>query len=72
MNQKKLIRSRDRILGGVCAGIAERYGWDPTMVRVLYVLISIISAGFPGTIFYIILWVIMPQEPKQIEERGYR
>ena len=53
----------DRMLGGVCGGIAKRYGWDPTFVRVAYVLISVLSAAFPGILFYVILWVLIPEEP---------
>jgi phage shock protein PspC (stress-responsive transcriptional regulator) len=52
---------RDKVLGGVCGGIAEWLGWSPTLVRVLYVLISIASAAFPGTIVYIVLWILMPR-----------
>jgi len=58
--RKKLTRSRHRILGGVCAGIAEWLGWDITLVRVLYVIVSILSAAFPGVVVYLLLWVIMP------------
>jgi phage shock protein C len=54
---------RSKILGGVCGGIAEWLGWDPTMVRVLYVLASILSAAFPGTIVYIVLWIVVPKAP---------
>jgi len=43
--------------------MAEWLGWDPTLVRVLYVLVSILSAAFPGMLVYIILWVLMPQAP---------
>ncbi|HYJ32969.1 MAG TPA: PspC domain-containing protein [Candidatus Binatia bacterium] len=57
---RRLRRSRNRMLGGVCAGIAEWLGWDVTLVRVLYVVLSIVSVGFPGTIVYIILWIVMP------------
>ena len=53
---------RHRILGGVCGGIAEWLGWSPTVVRVLYVLLSILSAGFPGILVYIVLWIVMPEE----------
>jgi phage shock protein PspC (stress-responsive transcriptional regulator) len=53
---------RHRLLGGVCGGFAEWLGWNVTLVRVLYVVGSIISVGFPGTIVYIILWIVMPQE----------
>jgi len=58
-----LVRSKsDRVIAGVCGGIATSLGWDPTLVRILYVLISILSAAFPGTIVYIILWIVMPEE----------
>ena len=51
------------MLGGVCGGLANWLGWDPTLVRIGYVLASIMSAAFPGTLVYIILWAIMPQDP---------
>lgn len=54
---------RHRMLGGVCGGIAEWLGWDPTVVRVLYVVVSILSAAFPGIIVYILLWILMPEAP---------
>lgn len=57
---KRLFRSNDRMLGGVCAGIAEYIGWDPTLVRIAYIVLSIVSAAFPGLLVYIILWIIMP------------
>ena len=53
----------DRVLAGVCGGIAQSLGWDPTTVRILYVLISVLSAAFPGTLVYIILWALMPKSP---------
>ncbi len=55
-----LRRSRNSMIAGVCAGIAEWLGWDVTLVRVGYVLVSILSAAFPGILIYIILWIIMP------------
>ena len=61
--QRALRRStHDYMLGGVCGGIANWLGWDPTLVRVLYVLASVFSAAFPGIVVYIILWVVMPEE----------
>ncbi len=57
-----LKRSKNRLIAGVCGGIAEWLGWDPTIVRLAYVLISVFSAAFPGIIVYLILWVIMPSE----------
>ena len=53
---------RSRILGGVCGGIADWLGWDPTVVRVLFVLVSLFSAAFPGIVVYVLLWVLMPLE----------
>jgi phage shock protein C len=59
--RRPLRRSRrHRMIAGVCGGIAEWLGWDPTLVRVLYVVGSIVSAAFPGILVYIILWIIVP------------
>lgn len=61
---KKLYRSRtDRMIGGVCGGVAKTYGWDPTLVRVGYVFLSVFSTLFPGIVVYLILWIIIPEEP---------
>lgn len=54
--------TNDKIIAGVCGGIAKYLGWDPAIVRLLYVLISIFSAAFPGILVYIILWIVMPEE----------
>jgi phage shock protein PspC (stress-responsive transcriptional regulator) len=57
-----LQRSRDqRMLAGVCGGIAEWLGWSPSLVRLLYVIVSIASAAFPGILAYVILWILMPE-----------
>jgi len=61
VHPKKLTRSSRKVIAGVCAGIAEYLGWDITLVRVLYLLISIFSAAFPGVLVYIILWIVMPK-----------
>ena len=64
--RKDLVRSTsDRILGGVCAGIAQWLGWRPNTVRILYVLGSVLSAAFPGTLVYVILWIVMPSEARR-------
>jgi phage shock protein C len=55
-----LRRSRSRFLGGVCGGLAQWLGWDATLVRILFVLVSVLSAAFPGILVYVILWVVMP------------
>ena len=59
--QKKLRRSQNKMISGVCAGIAEYFDFDPTLVRIAYVLLSFFSAGFPGLLLYIILAIVMPQ-----------
>jgi phage shock protein C len=60
--EKKLRRSRNSMIAGVCAGIAEYFNLDPTLVRVAYVILSAVSAGFPGLLVYIILILVMPVE----------
>ena len=58
-----LRRSRtNRWIAGVVAGLADYFGMDVTLARVLYVLISIFSAAFPGIIVYIILWIVVPEQ----------
>ena len=60
-----LRRSRDeRMIAGVVGGLAAYWDKDPTLLRVLYVLLSMLSAAFPGVLVYIILWVIIPEEPR--------
>ena len=53
--------NRHRMIAGVCGGIAEFLDVDVTVVRVLYVLISIVSVAFPGILAYIILMFVMPR-----------
>lgn len=60
MSHRPLSRSHNRWLFGVCGGIAEWLGWSPNAVRLLYVLVSILSAAFPGIIVYLVLWLVMP------------
>lgn len=66
-DKPRLRRSRDRLIAGVCGGIAEWLGWDPTLVRLLYVGVSILSVAFPGIFAYVVLWLVMP---KPVEEPG--
>jgi phage shock protein C len=57
---KKLYRSSNRIMAGVCGGIAEYFDIDPTLIRVAYVVLSLFSAAFPGLLLYIILMILIP------------
>ena len=52
---------RNKVLAGVCGGLAEWLGWDATLVRILYVVVSILSAAFPGILVYVVLWIVMPR-----------
>ncbi|HEY0332169.1 MAG TPA: PspC domain-containing protein [Stenotrophomonas sp.] len=52
----------DRMIAGVLGGIARRFGWSSTLVRVLFVIVSIASAAFPGFLVYLLLWLLIPNE----------
>ena len=56
------MRSDDRMIGGVCGGIADYLDCDPTAVRIIYLLLSLFSAAFPGLILYIILCIVIPKQ----------
>jgi phage shock protein PspC (stress-responsive transcriptional regulator) len=61
-SDKRLYRSRsDRKLAGVCAGIADYFGWDPTLVRVGWIVLTLM--GGSGILLYLILWLVMPEAP---------
>lgn len=59
-----LYRSRQhKIIAGVCGGLADWLGWSPTVTRILYVVVSVLSAAFPGFLTYLILWIVLPKAP---------
>jgi len=49
------------MIAGICGGLAEYFGIDPVMARVLYVIASVLSIAFPGILIYLILWIIIPE-----------
>jgi phage shock protein PspC (stress-responsive transcriptional regulator) len=62
MEEKRLVRSRsDRMLAGVAGGLAEHLNMDSTLIRLIFVVLTL--AGGPGLLIYLILWLIMPEEP---------
>ena len=62
---KRLYRSaKERILGGVCGGIAEYFGVDPVIIRLVWALVTIASLGF-GILAYLLAWIIIPRNPNQ-------
>lgn len=62
IDNKKLFRSRNGMIAGVCGGIAEFFGLDPTIVRLAYAVVTLLSVAFPGIIIYILCWIIIPKE----------
>lgn len=61
-----LRRSRaNRMIAGVIGGLAEYFQLDATLLRVLYVIVSIVSAAFPGIIVYLVLWLVIPNEAER-------
>ena len=64
---KKLTRSNDRVLGGVCAGLAEYLDFDPVAVRLGYAALTLFTA-FAGIPFYIVAWIIMPDKNQIIRQ----
>ncbi len=59
---KRLTRSTtNRMIAGVCGGLAEYLNADPTLVRVGFVLLSLLSAAFPGLLVYLVLWLVVPE-----------
>ncbi len=64
--EKKLFRSQTRkMLGGVCAGLGDYFDIDVTLVRLIFVAITLVTAIIPMMIFYLVAWIIIPvEEPK--------
>ncbi len=60
-NNKRLYRSREAWIGGVCGGIADYFGWDPTIVRLIYLVLTFTTA-FAGIPIYVLLWIFVPLE----------
>lgn len=65
MEPKKLYRSNNRIISGVCAGLAEYFDLDPTLIRAIYAALTLFTAGFPGILLYIILLIILPTHDRE-------
>ena len=64
--RKRLRRPREGAwIAGVCAGIARYFELDPVAVRAAYVVLSVVSAAFPGILLYLLLWLIIPREPER-------
>ncbi len=65
MEPKKIYRSNlNKTIGGVCGGIAEFFNIDPVLIRVIFVLFGLFGAGI---LVYLILWIMIPQSPIQMQ-----
>jgi phage shock protein C len=65
--RKRLVRPRsNRKIAGVCAGLAEYFDLDVTLVRVLWLIVSIFSAIVFGVVGYVVAWIVMPEEPEYL------
>lgn len=54
--------NRHNMIAGVMGGIAERFGWNANLLRIIFVIVSLMSAAFPGILVYLVLWLIMPKQ----------
>jgi len=62
---KRLYRSTtDRKIAGVCGGLAEYFNIDPTIIRVIFILL-LLPGGLPGFVPYVILWLVIPYSPQK-------
>ncbi len=62
MQKQGLYRSTGQnMIAGVMGGIAERFGWNANLLRIVFVLVSVMSAGFPGILVYLVLWLLIPK-----------
>ena len=65
---KELTRcTRDKMIGGVCSGLGQYFSIDPSLIRLVWALGTIVSAFFWGIAIYILLWMVLPEELQQIE-----
>lgn len=65
MAQKRLYRSKkDKMIAGVCGGLAEYFGIDPVIIRII-AFVLLLPGGVPGLLPYVVLWVVVPKNPEQ-------
>ena len=67
MSDKQLMRSEDRMIAGVAGGLADYFNTDPTLIRILFVLLTLLGGGGLGILIYIVLWIIMPEPAGKLQ-----
>ncbi|OUY05611.1 PspC domain-containing protein [Acinetobacter populi] len=66
MANQGLYRSNQRrMIAGVMGGIAERFDWNATLLRIIFVIVSVMSAAFPGILVYLVLWLLIPKQNRE-------
>lgn len=60
--------TRSTMIAGVMGGIAERFGWNANLLRLIFILVSVMSAAFPGILVYLVLWLVMPKKQSMLEQ----
>ena len=70
MTTKRLYRSHDQMVGGVCAGVAEYFEIDPTLVRLVFAALTLFGVGSP-VLVYLLLWAIMPEAPVEMPQQQF-
>lgn len=64
--------NRSNMIAGVMGGIAERFGWNANLLRIIFVIVSCMSAAFPGILVYLVLWLVIPKQQNQYKNmQGY-
>lgn len=61
MGKKQLTLSNNSVIGGVCGGLAEYFEWDPTLVRIIFILLAVFGVGSP-ILIYLVMWLIIPEK----------
>ena len=61
--KKLYLSNTDKKIGGVCGGLGEYFDMDPTLVRVIFILIALLSLGL-GVVAYILIWMVIPRKPR--------
>ena len=61
--------NRSNMIAGVMGGIAERFGWNANLLRIIFIFVSCLSAAFPGILVYLVLWLLIPKQAK-LEQRN--
>lgn len=67
MTASGLYRSnRQCMIAGVMGGISERFGWNANLLRLIFVVVSLMSAAFPGILVYLVLWLLIPKQSQAV------